>query len=77
MHARAGRWRRQRNANGNRRQRRASVRVDLAPGDGGTAVTVATNFVASYRNPRSGSSFERDCRSKGVVEARLLEAAGS
>ena len=58
-------------------QRRASVRVGLAPDDGGTAVTVATNFAASYRNTRSGSSFERACRSKGVVEARLLDAAGS
>jgi hypothetical protein len=58
-------------------QRRAGVRVDLAPGDGGTAVTVAANFAASYRNPRSGNRFERDCRSKGIVEARLLAAAGA
>jgi hypothetical protein len=56
-------------------QRRASVRIDLTLGDGGTAVVVAANFEASYRNPRSGYSFERACRSKGVVEARLLDAA--
>ena len=56
-------------------RRRASVRIDLASRDGGTAVTVDTDFAASYRNATSGYSFERACRSKGVVEARLLDAA--
>ena len=58
-------------------QRRASVRIDLAPGDGGTAVVVVAKFAASYRNPVSSYSFERACRSKGVVETRLLDAAAS
>ena len=40
-------------------------------------MTVVTNFAASYRNTSSGYSFERACRSKGVVEARLVEAAAS
>jgi hypothetical protein len=56
-------------------RRRASVRIDLASRDGGTAVTVDTDFAASYRNTSSGYGFERACRSKGVVEARLLDAA--
>jgi hypothetical protein len=58
-------------------QRRASMRIDLTPGDGGTAVIVAAEFAANYRNTHRGYSFERACRSKGVVEARLLEAAAS
>ena len=58
-------------------QRRASVRIDLAPGDGGTTIVVAAMFAASYSNPRSGYNFERACRSKGTVEARLLDAATS
>ena len=58
-------------------QRRASVRIDLASGDSGTAVTVVATFAASYRNSSSGYSFERACRSKGVMEARLLDAAAS
>jgi hypothetical protein len=35
------------------------------------------NFAASYHNAHRGYSFERACRSKGVVEARLLDAAAS
>ena len=56
-------------------RRWASVQISLAPADGGTAVIVAAEFGASYRNPVSSYRFERDCRSKGVVEARLLDAA--
>ena len=53
------------------------MQISLAPADGGTAVIVAAKFGASYRNPVSSYRFERDCRSKGVVEARLLDAAAS
>jgi hypothetical protein len=56
-------------------QRRASVRVDLTPGNEGTSVVVAANFAASYHNAHRGYGFERACRSKGVVEARVLGAA--
>ena len=59
------------------RRRWASVQISLAPADGGTAVSVDANFGASYRNPVNTYRFERDCRSKGVVEARLLGAAAS
>jgi hypothetical protein len=63
-------------------QRRASVRVDLAPaGPGtsgpGTTVRVTSSFVADYRNPISGYGFERDCSSRGVVERTLLDAAAT
>ncbi len=53
------------------------MQISLAPADDGTAVTLAANFGASYRNPVNTYRFERDCRSKGVVEARLLDAAAS
>ena len=53
------------------------MQISLAPADGGTAVTVAAEFAASYRSPVTTYRFERDCRSKGVVEARLLDAAAS
>jgi hypothetical protein len=56
-------------------RRWASVEISLARADGGTAVRVAAEFAATYRNPISNYSFERACRSKGVVEARVLEAA--
>ena len=53
------------------------MQISLAPAGGGTAVIVDANFGASYRNPVNTYRFERDCRSKGVVEARLLGAAAS
>ena len=63
-------------------QRRAEVRVDLAPagaaGSGqGTTVRVTARFAAGYRNPMTGYGLERDCRSRGVVERTLLDAAAS
>ena len=57
--------------------RRGSVRVDFVPMTGGTSVTVTPSFEASYRNGITGYSFERACRSNGVVEARLLTTAAS
>jgi hypothetical protein len=59
-------------------QRRGSVRIDLAAaGDGGTSVTLAARFTASYRNGITGYAFERACRSSGVVEASLVAAAAA
>lgn len=58
-------------------RRQAVVRIAIAPGTSGTRITVAASFTAAYRNPFSGYGSERACRSRGVVEARLLAAAGS
>jgi hypothetical protein len=56
---------------------RGAVRVELTPaGGGGTEVDVTAAFTGSYRNPITTYRFERTCRSNGVVEARLLAAAG-
>lgn len=55
---------------------RAAVRVELTPAGGGTQVDVATEFTGSYRNPITSYRFARGCRSNGVVESRLLAAAG-
>jgi hypothetical protein len=56
---------------------RAAVRVELTPAGGGTEVDVATEFTGSYRNPITSYRFDRRCRSNGVVESRLLAAAGA
>ena len=56
--------------------RRATVRAVLAPQGDATRVSVTATFSASYDNPESGRRFDRDCRSNGVLEARLLTAAG-
>ena len=58
-------------------RRSASLRINLAPNGSGTAVTVVANFTASYLNPISNYLSERPCRSNGVVEAGLLNSAGS
>lgn len=63
-------------------QRRARVHVDLAPaGAAGpqseTVVRVTATFAAGYRNPFTGYGLERECRSRGVVERALLDAAAS
>jgi hypothetical protein len=57
-------------------RRQAVARVTIVPGAGGAAVTVATSFGATYRNGFSGNGFERACRSQGIIESRLLAAAG-
>ena len=56
--------------------RQGTVRVVFMPEGEATSVDVGTTFSASYVNPERGGSFDQPCRSKGVVEARLLEAAG-
>jgi hypothetical protein len=56
---------------------RAAGRVELTPAGGGTEVDVATEFTGSYRNPITTYHFDRACRSNGVVESRLLTAAGA
>ncbi|MFL5335349.1 MAG: hypothetical protein ACJ8H8_19730 [Geminicoccaceae bacterium] len=58
------------------RSRHAAIRVVLVPVGDATKVEVVAMFSASYDNPETASSFDRDCRSKGVLEARLLAAAG-
>jgi hypothetical protein len=50
--------------------------VAFMPKGEATTVDVEAAFSASYVNPERGGSFDQPCRSKGVVEARLLEAAG-
>lgn len=56
--------------------RQAQIRVDLAPSNGQTRVEVQANFTASYTNPIRAETFTADCRSNGVIEAAVLEAAG-
>src|SRR4051794_32191303 len=58
------------------RSRHAAVRVVLVPVGDGTKVEVVAMFSASYDNPETAAGFDRDCRSRGVLEARLLAAAG-
>ena len=57
------------------RSRQAVIRVALAPAGAATRVDVMVTFTASYDNPETATGFERACRSRGVVEARLLAAA--
>ena len=56
---------------------RGAVRVELTPAGDGTEIDVATEFTGSYRNPITSYRFDRSCRSNGVVESRLLAAAGA
>ena len=56
-------------------RRSASLQISLAPNGSGTGVAVGADFTASY--PISNYGSERACRSNGVVEARLLDVAGS
>jgi hypothetical protein len=58
---------------------RGAVRVELTPAGGGsgTEVDVTAAFTGRYRNPITTYRFDRTCRSNGVVEARLLAAAGA
>jgi hypothetical protein len=58
------------------RSRHAAVRVVLVPVGDATKVEVVAMFSASYDNPETAAGFDRDCRSRGVLEARLLAAAG-
>ena len=53
----------------------ADVQVTVMPTGESAAVEVRAAFSASYVNPERGGRFERPCRSKGVLEARLLAAA--
>lgn len=58
-------------------RRQAVVRIAIRPDAAGTQITIAASFTAAYRNPFSGYGSERACHSRGVVETRLLAAAGS
>jgi hypothetical protein len=55
--------------------REARVSVTLSPSVNGTSVDVMTTFSASYVNPEKGGTFDKPCRSKGILEARLLAIA--
>ncbi|MFO1047564.1 MAG: hypothetical protein U1E52_06665 [Geminicoccaceae bacterium] len=55
--------------------RSAEVQVTVTPTGEAAAVEVRADFSASYVNPDRGGRFERPCRSKGVLETRLLDAA--
>ena len=59
------------------RTRRATIHVGLTPVDGRTAVEVRAEFEASYNNPTRAETFSAACESTGVIEAAVLEAAGS
>lgn len=58
------------------RSRQAVIAVALAPAGAATEVDVMATYSARYDNPETATSFERPCRSSGVLEARLLAAAG-
>ena len=55
--------------------REARVSVTLGPSGDGASVDVMTTFSASYVNPEKGGTFDKPCRSKGILEARLLAVA--
>ena len=57
------------------RSRSASVEIAIGGAVASTTVSVTTRFVARYLNPTRGETFVRDCRSTGVLERRLLDAA--
>lgn len=56
--------------------RLAQIRVGLTTTDGRTQVEVRADFTASYTNPIRAETFTADCRSTGMIEAAVLEAAG-
>lgn len=58
------------------RSRRVSLRVVLTPVGQATTIDVDADFSGAYDNPETAASFDRACRSTGVLEARLLAAAG-
>lgn len=58
------------------RFRQAVIHVALVQVGAATKVEVTTLFTARYDNPETAANLERACRSKGVIEARLLAAAG-
>ena len=60
----------------NATSRQGSVAVTTAPAATGTEVRVEPSFSAIYRNPITGTSFEAPCSSTGVLEQKLLDAAG-
>lgn len=55
--------------------RQATVRVTIGAAGPATRVEVRAAFSASYVNPERGGIFDRPCRSQGLIEARILEAA--
>ncbi|MGD9507761.1 MAG: hypothetical protein AB7I59_19535 [Geminicoccaceae bacterium] len=58
------------------RTRQALVRVGFVSAGGGTRVEVEADFTAGYTNPIRAATFTAGCRSTGMIEAAVLEAAG-
>ena len=56
--------------------REAGVAVSLAPEGDGTRVSVNPEFSATYRDPFRNTPVQLRCPSTGVLEGRLLAAAG-
>lgn len=56
--------------------RQGSVTVITSPAATGTEVQVTPMFEATYRNAITGTSFQSACESTGVLEQKLLDAAG-
>jgi len=56
--------------------REARVAVSLAPEGDGTRVSVNPEFSATYRDPFRNTPVQLRCPSTGVLEGRLLAAAG-
>ena len=56
--------------------REARVAVSLAPEGDGTRVSVDPEFSATYRDPFRNTPVQLRCPSTGVLEGRLLAAAG-
>jgi hypothetical protein len=56
--------------------RSAAVRTSAVADGAGSLVTVAADFTAVYHHRYRNLPFGRPCRSSGVLEKRLLDAAG-
>ena len=56
--------------------RQARIAVSVTPEGQGTRVNVSPQFSATYRDPFRNTPVQRGCASTGVLESRLLGAAG-
>jgi hypothetical protein len=56
--------------------RSAAVRTSVVPAGEGSLLSVAADFAAAYHHRYRNLPFAQPCRSLGVLEARLLDAAG-
>ncbi len=56
------------------RERRGSLDIRLAGGEGGTTATWQGQWRGRYDNPVNNTSFEQACESTGALETLLLRA---